>query len=235
MKYYKTNKFSKLIASSGFITIAACILIALGAIGWFALSNKAAVKDTPSDTKNEQSYPDDTNSYNSQVEIVEPETTANDVADNVSDIPYSQPSSPDVAPIEKPTYVLPVVGNISKGFSDTALQYSATYDDMRLHTGVDILCENGSEIKSVGSGTVKSITDDANLGKIITIEYDKSITVKYCGMGSVNVKENAKIATGDIIGTSGEIPSECADNPHIHIEVIIDGENTSPFEALGLE
>ena len=106
---------------------------------------------------------------------------------------------------------------------------------MRLHTGVDILCENGSNIKSVGSGIVKSIIDDVNLGKVIVIDYDDSITVKYCGMASVNVKENDKIATGEIIGTSGEVPSECADKPHIHIEVIVDNEYSSPLKTLGLE
>ena len=54
-------------------------------------------------------------------------------------------------------------------------------------------------------------------------------------MGSVNVKENDKVVTGDVIGTSGNIPSECADNPHIHVEVILDGTNASPLVALGLE
>ena len=106
---------------------------------------------------------------------------------------------------------------------------------MRLHTGVDILCETGSNIKSAGSGTVKSVVDDTNYGKIITVEHNGGITIKYCGMGSVNVKENDKVAAGDVIGTSGEIPCECADNPHIHIEVTVDGNITSPLAALGLE
>lgn len=237
MKYYKSTKFSKLIASTGFITITACLLIAIGAIGWFALSSRSNVSENPSKNQSEQSYQDKNNSYNSKVEITdtEPEESIADINDNVNDVPYSEVETTVVPEKESPTFILPVTGNISKGYSDTALQYSATYNDMRLHTGVDILCEKGTNILSVGTGCVKTIVDNTVMGKVITIEYDNSITVKYCGMGSINYKENDKVVTGDVIGTSGEIPSECTDNPHIHIEVIVDGKTVSPLQALGLE
>ncbi len=238
MKYYKTSKFTKALTSTGFVTIVACALIAVGAIAWFALSRSNSVSETPQQNNSAPSYPESDNSYNSKADTPDttPETPATDVNDELTEVPYSEEQeAPKVQQEEKPTFVLPITGNISKGYSDTALQYSATYDDMRLHTGVDILCDMGSNIKSVGSGTVKSVVDDASLGKVITIEYTDNITVKYCGMGSLNIKENDKVATGDIIGTSGNIPSECADNPHIHIEVILDGKAVSPLAALGLE
>lgn len=240
MKYYKTSKFTKAITSTGFVTIVACALIAVGAISWFALSRDNTVKEKPSYNNSSKSeYPNTNNSYNSEADVpqveVEIEPPAADVDDNVSNVPYDEAEPITPPEPEKPTFVLPITGNISKGFSDTALQYSATYGDMRLHTGVDILCEKGSNIKSAGSGTVKSVVDDTNYGKIITVEHNGGITIKYCGMGSVNVKENDKVAAGDVIGTSGEIPCECADNPHIHIEVTVDGNITSPLAALGLE
>ena len=208
MKYYKTSKFPKAIGSTGVIAIVACALIAVGAIAWFALSRKNAVTETPPENFNssQQEYNNDDKTYNNStadtpdVSVSEPAT---DVNQSVSDVPYeAEESEPEIRQ-EKITYILPANGNISKGYSDTALQYSATYGDMRIHTGVDILCEG--------------------------------VTVKYCGMGSINFKENDTVASGDVLGTSGEIPSECADNPHIHIEVTTDGETVSPFEALGLE
>lgn len=236
MKYYKTPKFAKILTSTGFITITACLLIAIGAIGWFTLSRNNKI-ESPSQNQSQQEYHDNNSSYDSIVETPNI-TPSTDVNESVNDVPYTDITSgvQSTQPIiEKQTFVLPIKGNISKGYSDSALQYSATYGDMRLHTGVDILCDNGSDIKSVGSGTVKSIIDDANLGKVIIIDYDDSITVKYCGMASVNVKENDKVATADVIGTSGEVPSECADKPHIHIEVIVDNKYCSPLNALGLE
>ena len=237
MKYYKTSKFTKAITSTGFITIIACVLIAAGAITWFALSrnNKAVTENSSSDLQT-PSYNNTDSTYNNSTEapdaVNEPAT---DVNDEVSNVPYNDESTEPQQINTEPSFILPVTGNISKGYSEGALQYSATYGDMRLHTGVDILCDTGSSIKSVGSGTVKSVTEDANYSKVITIEYSDGITVKYCGMGSVNTNENDKLATGDVIGTSGEIPCECADNPHIHIEVYLNGNVVSPLEALKLE
>ena len=236
MKYYKATKFTKAVTSTGFIAIAACTLIAIGAITWFVLSRNSDVNQTPLNKL--PSYPDSNNSYNNQTDLQNstPQTPITDVDDEVSDVPFTSESeveTPQEPP--KPSFVLPVTGNISKGYSDTALQYSATYGDMRLHTGVDILCKTGSNIKSASSGTVKSVADDAVFGRVITIEHPYDITVKYCGLGSVNVVEGAKVNTGDIIGTSGEVPGECADKPHIHIEVFVKGESISPLAALGLE
>ena len=237
MKYYNTSRFTKAVTSTGFITVVACALIAIGAIGWFALSRSKTVTETPSDNSSlTPSYPDANSSYNSKADTPDFDNEpAADVNDEVSNVPYTETETTSDAQPEVPSFILPITGNISKGYSDSALQYSATYGDMRLHTGVDILCEIGSNIKSAGSGTVKSVTEDANYGKVITIEHSGGITVKYCGMGSINIKENDKVAAGDIIGTSGEIPCECADKPHIHIEVYSNGNAASPLEALGLE
>ena len=38
---------------------------------------------------------------------------------------------------------------------DSALQYSATYGDMRLHTGIDILCNTGTDIKSAADAALR--------------------------------------------------------------------------------
>ena len=238
MKYYKTPKFAKVLTSTGFITVTACFLIAIGAISWFALSRSTKV-EAPKENNSQKEYIEDNNSYNENIapDIIV-EQPSNDVNESLNNIPYENDNhitTSENPKSEKQNFILPIEGNISKGYSDTALQYSATYGDMRVHMGVDILCDKGSNIKSVGSGVVKSVTEDIYLGKIIEIIYDEKITVKYCGMDNVNVKQNDKIAIGDIIGTSGDVPSECIDNPHIHIEAYVDGQCTSPLMALDLE
>lgn len=47
MKYYKSSKFTKAITSTGFISITAVALIAVGAVSWFALSKNNNVTETP--------------------------------------------------------------------------------------------------------------------------------------------------------------------------------------------
>lgn len=238
MKYYKTSNFTKAITSTGFVAVVACALIAVGALAWFVFSRDNNTTTTPSENSSlEQEYPSVDNSYNNDVEIQENVDDTTDVNDTVSDVPYEDEESKTESEVvvEEPTYVLPVTGNISKGYSDTALQYSVTYGDMRLHTGVDILCDTGSNVKSAADGTVKSIVDDANFGKVITIEYQGGITVKYCGMDKIHFSEGDVVLAGEVIGTTGNIPCECADNPHIHIEVYVNGKSVSPLEALGFE
>lgn len=241
MKYYKTPRYAKILTSSKFIGAMACFLIALGVIGWFGLSRSKKQIETPKNNSTPTpSYPNVDSSYNSVT--ITPEVSDNEITesvnDTVSEVPFVEETTPTESETEqeteKPIFVLPVVGNILKGYSDSALQYSATYNDMRLHTGVDISCAKNTNIKSACSGTVKSIVDDANLGKIITIEYN-NILIKYCGMGNAIVSEGDKVTAGDFIGVSGEIPSECADKPHIHIEVLVDGKSVSPLSMLGLE
>lgn len=237
MKYYKSNGFIKAISSTGTVTIIACVLIAVGAITWFALSRNNVTTKEPNNSDVDPSYTEPEISYNSDTgndeNINEPVA---DVNESVESIPYSsdvEQSSPPVENIIK--FALPIEGNILKGYSDTALQYSVTYNDMRLHTGIDIACNLDDEIKSVGSGTVKSVVDDANYGKVITIDHTGELTVKYCGFKQVSVKEGDNVNTGDIIGILGEIPCECGDKPHIHIEAFLQNKATSPLAALGLE
>ncbi len=234
MRYKESTKFPKLIGSTGFIVVMSCCLIAVGAAIWFAVSRVNSVNEKGT-TSPQSSYNSQQSSYNENTEMpeaVEPEVSA-DVNNSVEDVPYeSQESTASVE--ETRSFVLPVTGNVSKGYSDTALQYSATYGDMRLHTGIDILCENGTDIKSAGAGVVTSVTEDAHYGRTITIDHGDSITVKYCGFASINVSEGESVSAGTVIGTSGEVPCECSDKPHIHIEATLEGETVSPLTALGL-
>ena len=223
----------------------ACALIAVGAIAWFALSKNSISEPQTNNNISYPTYPNEENSYNSDIETPIVSEPSHDVNESVDNVPYTENTNEENTTQEqtentttneqKVEFVLPVTGNILKGYSDTALQYSATYGDMRLHTGIDISCAKGTEIKSATSGTVKSIVDDATLGKVITIDHAYDFTVKYCGFDNISVKEGDNVNAGQIIGTSGEIPSECSDKPHIHFEVFINGECISPLSALGLE
>ena len=126
-------------------------------------------------------------------------------------------------------------GTIIKNHSDTELQYSATYGDMRLHKGIDIELSLGSEVAAAAKGTVSEILDDALLGKCVTVEYSGNITVKYCGFDTLAVSEGESFSAGRVLGTTGTVPSECADNSHLHIEVKKDGKTVEPLSVFKTE
>lgn len=234
MKYYENKNFTKSVGKTGFYTIIICCLIAIGGASWFAVARYNNVKSSDNSSSNisDKSYKDDINSYNDSEEIIDESSTA-DVNNEVSDVPYEQQNAEQ--PTEQRSFVMPVEGNILKGYSDTALQRSDTYGDMRLHTGIDIQCEKGAEIKSAGAGTVTNVEESSTLGKFITIEHGEGITARYCGFDGVTVNTGDSVSAGTVIGTLGTIPSECADKSHLHVEILKDGKIVSPLEALGLQ
>lgn len=235
MNYEEHPKTEKFVGSMAFYAIIALSLIAIGVIAWFMVSGKADNMESKNNSSTpSESYNSDNESYN-DISDMTPDSNTSEIVENpVSDIPYTE--SEDTPSLSENTdYVLPAEGKVLKGFSDTVLQKSATYGDMRLHLGIDIECKEGAEIKSVGSGTVAAVEDTADYGKCVSIDYGNGITVKYCGMASINFNSGDKIRTGDVLGTIGTVPCECADGCHLHLESYKDGVCVSPLSLLGLE
>ena len=229
---YDEKNHDREMSKSNFVVIIALCLLAIGAITYFAISAMNSNVKEKDESRDNKSYTSDNDSYNSSInepefDIPEPSSSVNKTE---SEIPYEE--KPAVEEKKALNFILPVDGNISKGYSDTALQYSATYGDMRLHTGVDILCKTGTDVKSAADGTVVSVEESATLGRVVTVEHYGDITVKYCGFESLNVKESDTVKCGDILGTAGTVPCEVNDQPHIHIEIYQNGEIVSPLDIL---
>lgn len=237
---FNQNDNKKKNSSIGFYAIIGCCLVILGAVAWFAVSNFAgnnAPSQSGSDNQsnnssdngsNNSSNPDSSRDFSS--DLLDPPSSQM-TAGEENNVPYSS----EQTVTEKKTFILPIEGQVTKGYSDTALQYSATFGDMRLHTGIDIKCEKNSQIKSCASGTVTDIKDDSAYGKVITIDHGDGIVLNYCGLNSISVTLNQKVSSADIIGTVGSIPSESSDGVHLHLSALIDGKICSPLKALGLE
>ncbi len=237
MKYYETSKFPKFVGGAGFYSIIALCLIALGAISWFAVSRYNAATENPQSSVESPAYEEP--SYESEVIDSEPNESIDESSviteTSKEDVPYEEPSEPQGEAAEPQSFIIPIEGNISKDYSDTALQYSKTYGDMRLHTGIDILCSVGSEVKSAGNGTVTDISESSEFGKTLTVDHGNGIVIKYCGFDTLAVSKSEKVTTGRVLGTVGTVMSECADESHIHIEAEKDGKTVSPLKILGLE
>lgn len=237
MKYYETSKFPKFVGSAGFYSIIALCLIALGAISWFAVSRYNAATEKPQSSVESPAYEEP--SYESEVaepEVSQPSEETSQIAEaSKEDVPYEESSKPQIEEQKPQSFIVPIEGNVSKDYSDTALQYSKTYGDMRLHTGIDILCAVGSEVKSAGNGTVTDISEGTEYGKTLTIDHGDGIIIKYCGFDTLAVSKSESVTTGRVLGTVGTVTSECADESHIHIEAEKDGKTVSPLKILGLE
>ena len=237
MKYYEGFSNRKKHFGFGFYSVIAACLLLIGGASWFALSGleKANTK-IESQKPISSEYNNNTSSYTESVaeESVIP-TPNTDVKNEVTSEIYNSTPKEETPPKESISFSLPVQGEIIKDYSLNGLQYSATYNDMRLHPAVDIACEIDSPVFAAGNGTVANIESNTSNGNIVTIEHVGNITIKYASLKNINVKIGDTVKMGDIIGYVDTIPSECNDKSHIHIEAFKSGKITSPLKALGLE
>lgn len=149
-----------------------------------------------------------------------------------SGTPSEKPSSSQ-APVTNTTYIMPVSGRIIKPFSQSA--YSQTFDDWRAHLGVDIAAKQGANVMAIGNGRVMDVYADDMLGTVVAVAHD-SLEVYYCGLGSnPSVKAGEEVMCGQVLGVVKDMPSECVEESHLHLQVKKDGEWVEPLAAIGKE
>ncbi|MCI8388663.1 MAG: peptidoglycan DD-metalloendopeptidase family protein [Clostridiales bacterium] len=142
------------------------------------------------------------------------------------------------ASIEARYFVMPVNGIAMKGFDIDVPVYSLTMNDYRAHTGIDISAPIGSDVISVSSGTVCRIWNDPMMGRSVTVDHGDGIYSTYMNLAdelSPEIMVGTKIALGQAIGTVGESALiEIAEEPHVHLEMKINGQYVDPFEYISV-
>ena len=144
-----------------------------------------------------------------------------DPADRAQDAEENSGSAP----------LMPVQGEIIRAYSGDSLVYSATLDQYLCHKAIDIAAPAGSHVSTVLSGTVTSVGADDRYGSFVTVAHGGGLESRYCCLGEISVSEGDVVTKGDQIGTIGEDALfEQADGPHLHFEVMRDGELINPDE-----
>jgi len=145
--------------------------------------------------------------------------------------------SADIISQEQPEikreFISPVNGTIIKPFSKSELIYSNTMDDWRTHMGIDISCPYGTEVLSSEDGEVKNVDYNINYGNTVSVECGE-YTLVYTSLSTdVYVNKGDRIKKGTVIGkTSDSCISEICDEPHLHFEVIKNGEHINPLDII---
>ncbi len=227
MSHKKNNSF---LLGKGFYGVLAVCLIAIGVAGWAAMSSFKEIENLENENPE---YIDGSPSYNIESEQKEP------VQNTVEDEPYESDEPTAAEPVLPPvadSFISPAgKGEITKGFDSSILQYSATFGDMRIHLGVDILADLGSDVVSAGKGTVTKIYSDVLLGRTVEVDHGNGIVFKYCGLSDdITVKEGYTLEQGQKLATLSGSPGESGDVAHLHIEATKNGTPIDPAELIGL-
>lgn len=162
--------------------------------------------------------------------------------------PASDPTTaarPSTAPTEAPTEPqvkkplktgMPVEGDTIGVYAMDCLSYNETTRDWRVHNGVDLAAEEGSEVHAAAEGTVTTVFEDASMGYTVVIRHEGGYTTRYS-----NLREDVCVSAGDhvalgqnlgYVGTSALI--ETAMDSHVHFSVTYQDAPMAPEDFFAL-
>ncbi len=150
----------------------------------------------------------------------------------VEDTPI--PEEKNISKIKKSDkihFTRPVDGKVLEGFSDNDLIYNEALRDWRTHNGVDLEAEVGTQVLSAANGIVEKVFD-SSMGKCVKIDHQNGYKSLYANLDdNIAITEGSEIAEGDVIGLVGDTAlGDATGHPHLHFEIIKDGQNIDPVD-----
>ncbi len=130
--------------------------------------------------------------------------------------------------------IMPCQGKVVADCSVDELVYCAAMDDWRTHNGMDIAAPRGNQVKAAESGVVSKVYEDELLGIVVEIEHQDGISSVYANLQNIDfISAGTEVSRGDIIGGVGSPGAlEANTEPHLHFEVLVNGEYKNPAEYI---
>ena len=177
------------------------------------------------------------NAQEPAVSLQDPTATAGTDKGNVQAV-ATQPGT--TAPSQKPMAqkpaktVSPVSGKTVAEYAMDVLAYNPTTRDWRVHDGMDIAAEAGTQVCAAADGEVYTVYEDETMGMTVVIRHENGYTTKYASLAeTVNVKAGDKVTAGQTIGCVGASALlENAVGDHVHFSVSCDGQSVDPVTFL---
>ena len=102
--------------------------------------------------------------------------------------------------------------------------------DLR-HDGLDLVAPQGSVVRAAADGVVREVIHShKGLGNIVEVDHRNGYVTRYALLDDVSVSRGRTVKRGQKIGTVGVSSTTFA--PHLHYEVLKDGEVVDPVNFL---
>lgn len=230
-----------------YFALLACIALACAACFW-AIRDAMTGEETP--IQEEELWNQSSQTVTGQVEDL-PEPTAaprqtaapspqtssavssgQSVSGTASPESEESETEPDSSPQPAESLTWPVEGSILRGFSGDELVYNQTLKDWRTHNGMDITAAQGTLVVAIEDGSITAIYNDALWGTVVEQEAGGKIW-RYCGLEpEVRVAAGDPVAAGDALGRLLTGDGESADESHLHLELLREGQYQDPATYL---
>lgn len=118
-------------------------------------------------------------------------------------------------------------GVISSPYGGRTAPVGGGYD---WHPGIDIAVDFGTPVYAAAAGTVEQAGWNGGYGRYVKLDHGNGYETAYGHMSSIAVAAGESVHKGDIIGFAGS--SGYSTGPHIHFEVLVDGQYVDPMYML---
>lgn len=255
-KWSKVSKgLKKVVDKDGFyIILFICICIVTTTAVWVSKNNiessqENEINEYPDIVDNIDEYTDfedveETNvDENPGVAIIEIDETAKAQDTKDKEVATSEAQKTNAIPTSSTSVqneqivgamAIPVLGNISLDYAEDTLVYSKTLEQWTTHKGIDLKASEGTVVKAVLDGVVSQIKKDETLGIVITLDHGNGLQTLYGNLSTDEmVKIGQEVEKGDAISGVGKGSGfEMVEGPHLHFEILQDGENIDPKQFI---
>lgn len=212
------KNFSKFVNGKGYYIALVLCAVAIGVSGYLYYRNADTGK---TQLQNPTTQTDNTGNKDVQAVATEPN----------GELPTTQPTQPAKKPEKTGS---PLAGKTVAEYSMESLSYNVTTRDWRVHNGVDIAAEAGTNVLAAADGKVIEISEDEAMGTTVVIDHDGGYLTCYSSLSSeLSVKEGDTVTMGQTIGTVGNTAlMETAVGDHLHFSVSCNGKIIDPATFL---
>jgi murein DD-endopeptidase MepM/ murein hydrolase activator NlpD len=132
---------------------------------------------------------------------------------------------------KRPTGTPILIDQIKKVSSEFGMRNHPITKTKKLHTGVDLIATEGTEIIAVGKGTIVKASFSKNYGNHIVIQHNAKYSSLYAHLKSMTVKEGDFVEMNKVIGIIGNTGKSI--KTHLHFELIENGIKVDPALEIG--
>ncbi len=101
-----------------------------------------------------------------------------------------------------------------------------------MHAGIDLAGRTGDPVYAAGDGTVEEQGFDRSRGNYIILAHPNGLKSVYMHLKQADVDEGDEVTRGETIGRLGSTGRSTG--PHLHFEILEDGEAVNPIRYLRL-
>ena len=123
--------------------------------------------------------------------------------------------------------IWPVTGWLSSAYGTRRDPFTGGSD---FHPGLDISSPQGEPVLAPADGIVSSANFSGNYGNLIVLDHGFGIITRYGHLSRFAVMNGQQVRRGAVIGFVGTTGRSTS--PHLHYEILVNGQQTNPLRLL---